>query len=288
MSSFAPSASMPAQPPRVGRIIRSCKWYFLQLPTLFTSTVNETQLNATENADWDLWIRGATTELSLLNLIQFNDISKHYLFSSKPVPFSNYAGQTYKNEIYRLWKRPYSLLRKQVLSATMKNLQGNANGNLMFFTERADSYLYHVIEKDCAEYQLAYSFPCQGVANFGPNEVVGPLGNDPADFDVLIMGANYTGQVGTNTFQFVDESVKYPWSANPLRCEYFTGMIDQPQDILWYPTPYYLGSTYKILATLTNTNAQSVGTFYLTFNCLKGFRTFQKLADAEAYAKKLR
>lgn len=274
---------MPIAPFKVGKVLRSAKPYLIITPTNWTSTVGETQVTATPPTAFDVYIRGGTTELSLRNRIRMSDQSKKYEVAADPVFLANYFGQVFNNEIYRQWRRPYSLPENQSLRISAINDLGNANGNLVFMCENTKWYLWHVIDSDCAELQLDIEFKFTGT----PNET--PQGKTAlqSDYDALILGTSYTGSPGLNTVSLLDESASYSWSLLPQRFEYFFGMTGQPQPILWYPFPVYLPFNRKIILAANNlTSPATNGTVFACFNCIKGFSTFQTEAEARAYARR--
>jgi hypothetical protein len=278
-------AGTPVQPTRIGRRVRSSKPYIIPMATGFTGNAGENQGPSSPSLDWDYWIRGMTTELSLFNRMLLEDPSKKYQFASDPVPFGTYMGQIYKEEIYRWWRQPYRMRNNQVLKTLLINDKGNANGNLVFFAEKADTLKYHVYEPDIAETQLRVEFKFTGTAG----ELI-TAKTTPQDYDILIMGATYNGSTApapANTVSILDESASYYWSLLPQRFEYFTGMLDQVQPILWYPFPIFLARNKKLILQANNlTTVPTNATLTLAFTGLKGFTTFQDESSAVAYQKR--
>src|SRR5262249_52660153 len=142
-SPYLPSYGSPSTDqaiPRfgVGDKIWSAKPYVIQLDTLFTGTAGETPSNQSEVIDFPVVVRGATTELSLLNRLQLQEPSR-YVFSFTYVPFQSLVYRTTLVQQYNWWTMPYFLQARQPLLGQFINDNGDADGNIMFWSEKADS-----------------------------------------------------------------------------------------------------------------------------------------------------
>jgi hypothetical protein len=243
-----------------GKTVRYCKYYFLQLDTLFTGNTGEVKTNQSQTVEFPVNVRGATTELNLFNQIQMQEPSR-YNFSFTNMPFLSIAQQTGNVLQYNWWKRAYSLTTRQPILATMVNINGDPDGNLIFFGEKADTYGTMTVPANSKIYFLEISWKFSGTTG------IITATNQAIDIDLMIFGASYSGGLSNNTVQITDMSANYQWSLNYLRMQYFFGMFGQINPILWYPTPYFLPRNQKIQIQASNVDALTQ-TVYLTFYCL--------------------
>jgi hypothetical protein len=245
----------------VGQKVRTCKYYFLQLDTLFTGTLNESTSNQSQVVEFPLNVRGATTELNLYNQITIQEPSR-YVFSFTYVDFLSLAFQTSNVEQYNYWTRAYPLAVRQPLLANFVNSNADPDGNIMFFCEKADTYSFSTILANSKPYFLKIPWKYTGVVNQTITAT-----NQATGIDLLIFGASYSGNLSNNTFRMTDMSINYSWSANFLRPQYFFGMAGQVNPIIKYRTPYFLGRNEKLQLQTQNVSGLTA-TQDVTFYCL--------------------
>jgi hypothetical protein len=239
----------------------SYKYFFLQLSLPFNAVAGEQVTAQSQDIDFPLNVRGATTELSLANRIQLSDPQKNFQWSSDFVPFASLIGTAARNEIYSWLRRPYFLDRRQPLRAVSINNDAapSAAGNVIFLCEKLDTGQQHIIPKTSKPYYVQLSWRFTGVAN----QVITAL-SSAVDYDLLILGATYSAVASTNTVRIYDDSSNYIWSVNSLRFEYFFGLQGNNQPVLWYPRPYFLPKNGKIRLEETNVAAVT-RTDFVTF-----------------------
>jgi hypothetical protein len=245
----------------VGNKVRTCKYYFLQLDTLFTGTLNESTSNQSQVVEFPLNVRGATTELNLYNQITIQEPSR-YNFSFQYVPFLALAYQTSNVLQYNYWTRAYPLAVRQPLLANFVNSNADIDGNLIMFCEKADTYSFSTILANSKPYFLQIPWKYTGTVN----QVITAT-NQATDLDLLIFGAAYSGGLSNNTFRVTDMSINYSWSANFLRPQYFFGMAGQVNPVLSYRTPYFLGRNEKLQIQTQNVSGLTASE-YITFFAL--------------------
>jgi len=269
MSTSAPAFPSPTGqlsqglPPGItpGKTVRACKYFFLPLETLFTSTTGEQTFNQSQTVDFPVNVRGATTNLSLNNRVEINEPSK-FQFSFAYMPFGSIVYRTNNVQQYNWWIKPYPLAARQPLQAQFINDNGDPDGFLMMFCEKADTYQPITITQGAKPYWLTIDWKYTGAG-----QTVVTATNQQIGMDLLILGATYSGNLSANTFQVTDLTLNYQWSNNFFLPEFFFGIEGQINPVLKYPSPYFLPANGK-LQIQTNNISGLTATEHISFYCI--------------------
>src|SRR5262249_17068944 len=200
-------------------------------------------------------------ELSLFNRVQLQEPSR-YVFSFTYVPFQSLVYRTTNVQQYNWWAMPYFLQARQPLFAQFINDNGDPDGNIMFYCEKADTYRQHTLTRTSKPFELLISWKYTGTLYGIITEA-----NQPNDSDLLIFGWTFNGTIKSNAVQFTDLSANYNWSSTLFLWQYFTGLQAQINPILRFPRPIYLPRNCKIQISTQN-KASINATQFLTFYCL--------------------